>query len=115
MEALHHRVALLPADAAVDERCLEAIGFLYVLLQDGPHLGELAEHQHPVTGGQYLVEDFLQAGQLAGAAVDAELSPSSCRGWLQACLSLVRVSRMEPRRSMPSADSSRVSASRSTA
>ena len=31
-----------------------------------------------------------------------ELSPSSWRGWLQTCFSLVRVSRMEPRRSMPS-------------
>ena len=49
---------------------LEAVGLLYVLLQDGPHLGKLAEHQHPVPGGQQFVEDFLQAGQLAGAAGD---------------------------------------------
>ena len=48
----------------------QAVGLLHVLLQYGPHPGELAEQQHPVPGGQYLVEDFLQAGQLARAAVD---------------------------------------------
>ena len=70
LEALHHQVPLFPGYAAVEERGFEAVGLLHVLLQDGSHLGELAEQQHPVPAGQYLIEDLLQAGQLAGASGD---------------------------------------------
>ena len=88
LEALHHPVALFPGNSAVQEWGFQAVGLLHVLLQYGPHPGELGEHQHPVPGGQYLVEDFLQAGQLSGAPVDCRVVAQQLAGVVAGLLEL---------------------------
>ena len=70
LETLHHLVAVLARDAAVEHGRLDAVGFLDVLLDDGAHLGELAEDQDTVAGGNDLVQQLFEAGQLAGTAGD---------------------------------------------
>ena len=120
LEALHHQVPLFPGYAAVEERGFEAVGLLPCCCRMAPISAnwlnsKLAEQQHPVPAGQYLIEDLLQAGQLAGASGDGGVVTQQLAWVVAGLLELGQVSRMEPLRFMPSADSSRVSASRNTA
>ena len=66
------------------------------------HLTELGEHEGPLADVEQLVDQLVEAGQLARAPGDAAIRRRSAwAGWLQICLSRVSAASTRPRRCIP--------------
>ena len=73
-------------------------------LEDPAHVDVLGEHERPLADVDELVDELVEAGELARPAGDAAgPSPNAFVGWLQICLSCVSAARTSPRRFIPCA------------
>ena len=79
---------------------LEALG--EVAHEQLAHLPELGEHERPLVDVEQLVDELVEAGQLAGAPGEAaSRRRATWAGWLQICLSRVSAASTRPRRFIP--------------
>ena len=108
-------VASFAGGAAVQPQHRYRVAVREVRHEQFAPLGELCEAQRLVTGGDQLVEQLLDAVELARSAVQGAVVLGEVGRVVETCLSLVMPASTNPRRCWPSASSAVASRSSTTA